>query len=254
MNDIVIPDPGCKVCREPLPFAFTYAFQPIVDLGNHTVFAYEALIRGLNGESALSVLEKVTDQNRYRFDQECRIRSIRLAKKLGMTSKISINFMPNAIYSPEMCIRTTLQAAYEADFPVSQIIFEVLESEEIFDPEKLREIFLFYQKTGFMTAIDDFGSGFAGLTLLAKFAPDIIKIDMQLVRNIDQDTVKQAIVLGILLTSQNLGIRIIAEGIETAAEAQWFKAQGVTLMQGYFFAKPGFEQLPVPRYLENGNF
>ena len=79
-NNLEIPDPGCMVCREPLPFGFTYAFQPIVDIASHTVFAYEALIRGLNGEGTASVLAQATYQNRYRFDQECRIRSIRLAK------------------------------------------------------------------------------------------------------------------------------------------------------------------------------
>ena len=106
-------------------------------------------------------------------------------------------------------------------------------------------IFNYYRKRGFATAIDDFGAGYAGLGLLTDFQPDIIKIDIKLVRDIDSNPVKQAVVEGILHTTKKLGVKVIAEGIETRAEAQWFKANGVHLMQGYYFARPGFESLPT---------
>ena len=235
---------GCGVCEEPLGFDFTFAFQPIVDLSTRTVFAYEALVRGPNGEGALDVLSKVTERNRYRFDQGCRINSIFLAQRLGMKARISINFLPNAVYQPELCIRTTIAAAEAANFPLNQIIFEVTESEHILEPEKLLSIFRYYRDRGFATAIDDFGAGYAGLGLLTEFQPQIIKIDIKLVRDIDHNPVKQAIVLGILMTMNRLGVQIIAEGVETAAEARWFHTNGVDLMQGYYFARPAFEALP----------
>lgn len=242
---IDIPDPGCSVCKEPLGFDFTFAFQPIVDVTARSIFAYEALVRGVNGEGAAEVLGQVNEDNRYRFDQGCRIRSIFLAQRLGMTTRISINFLPNAVYQPELCIRTTIAAAEAAKFPLEQIIFEVTESEQILEPGKLLSIFTYYRKRGFATAIDDFGAGYAGLGLLTDFQPDFIKIDIKLVRDIDSNPVKQAVVEGILLTTRKLGVKVIAEGVETLAEAQWFKANGIHLMQGYYFSRPGFESLPT---------
>lgn len=242
---IDIPNPGCAVCKDPLDFNFTFAFQPIVDVDQRSIFAYEALVRGSNNEDASSVLAKITGENRYRFDQECRIRSIMLAMRLKMTTYISINFLPKAVYEPELCIRTTIAAAKAANFPLNKIIFEVTEGEHVGEPEKLLAIFQYYKQVGFATAIDDFGAGYAGLGLLSDFQPTFIKIDIKLVRDIDSNPVKQAIVKGILSTMEMLNIRVIAEGIETAAEALWFQKHNVVLMQGFYFAHPGFESLPT---------
>ena len=106
----------CSACRDglQLPFAFTMAFQPIVDVVAECVFAYEALVRGPNEESAYSILSQVTDENRYAFDQRCRISAITLAGRLGMAQTgalLSINFMPGAVYSPSACIQLTVQRA-----------------------------------------------------------------------------------------------------------------------------------------------
>lgn len=240
---IDVPDPGCGACKDPLGFDFSFSFQPIVDVYQRALYAYEALVRGPGGEGALSVLAQVHEGNRYRFDQECRIRSILLAKRLGLTSRLSINFMPNAVYRPDLCIRTTLEAARLAGFPVSQIIFEVLEGEPVPNAPKLRDILSYYQRTGFLTAIDDFGAGYAGLALLADFQPSLIKIDMHLVRDIPHNRTKQAVVEGVLFTARALGVQVIAEGVETRLEAEWFRDHDVSLMQGYYFAKPAFEAL-----------
>ena len=91
--------------------AFSFAFQPIVDVRDQSTFAHEALVRGVQGEGALSVLQQVDDQNRYRFDQLCRVRAISTAAQLGLTGFLSINFLPNAVYRPDLCIRSTLEAA-----------------------------------------------------------------------------------------------------------------------------------------------
>ncbi|WP_131783377.1 EAL domain-containing protein [Legionella gresilensis] len=237
--------PGCKVCDIELGFDFTFAFQLIIDINKKEIFAYEALVRGLNGEGAADNLAKVNDKNRYRFDQECRIRSIFKAQQLNIKECISINFLPNAIYSPDLCIRTTIAAAEATNFPLQKIIFEVAENEQVNDPKKLLSIFKYYRERGFGTAIDDFGAGYAGLSLLANFQPDFIKIDIKLVRDINVNLVKQAMVKGIILTGSLLNIKIIAEGIETAAEARWLKENGISLMQGFYFAKPELEHLPT---------
>ena len=226
-----------------LEFKFDFAYQPIVDLGCHSVYAHEALVRGPQGEGALSVLAQVTQANRYRFDQACRVKAIKTAAQLGMSSRLSINFLPNAVYKPEVCIRTTLEAARTHGFPTERIIFEVTEGERVEDGPWLATILREYQRCGFLTAIDDFGAGYAGLTLLADFTPDLIKLDMALVRGVNASRPRQAIVRGLVRTCQELGIQIIAEGIETADERDFFLGEGVSLMQGYLFARPAFRAL-----------
>lgn len=238
---------GCGGCTgdEAAPIDLAFAFQPIIDLSTGAAYAHEALVRGPNGESAASVLAQVDDANRYRFDQRCRTTAIRQAAEMGMTSFLSINFMPNAVYQPAACIRSTFEAAQEHGFPLDRIIFETTEGENVISREHLVHIFRSYQSFGFQTAIDDFGAGYSGLTLLTDFQPDLIKLDMALVRGIDTDEVRQRIVAGVLSICNGLGIRVIAEGIETRGERDFLATLGVTLMQGYLFAKPAFKAAPV---------
>lgn len=232
----------CGSCRnaEALDFEFDYAYQPIIDSHSGQVFAHEALVRGPQGESAYSVLSQVNDENRYRFDQACRVKAIRTAAEIAMPTKLSINFMPNAIYRPELCIQTTLQAARKYNFPINRIIFEAVEGERVDDGKWLAKVLQEYHKIGFLTAIDDFGAGFAGLNLLADFQPDIVKIDMDLVRNISASKPRQSIVRAIARMGEELDMRIIAEGVETAEEFACLNDLGISLIQGYLISKPLF--------------
>ena len=128
-SDIV----SCANCadKSQLDFDFTMAFQPIINCKTETIFGYEALVRGLNNESAYSIIQQVNDDNRYAFDQLCRVKAITLAAQLNIDSMLSINFLPKAIYQPERCIRTTLAAAKEHSFPIKQVMFEFTEVEKI---------------------------------------------------------------------------------------------------------------------------
>lgn len=235
----------CEGCKATLDFDVGMAFQPIVDIRDCTTFAYEALVRGSRGESAASVFERVSVQNRYAFDQRCRVRAVEAAAGLGVQSKLSINFMPNAVYEPRRCLRTTLEAAKRTGFAVEKIILEATEGERVEDTVRLLSILVEYKRHGLQTAIDDFGAGFAGLNLLAEFQPDIVKLDMNLVRGIDGHRPRQAIVGGVVGMCRMLGISVVAEGIETLGELGTLKELGIPLMQGYLFAKPAFEALPL---------
>lgn len=232
----------CEDCgkAERLGFQFDYAYQPIFDVELQTIFAHEALVRGPNGEGAMSVLAQVNDLNRYRFDQACRVKAIKGASQLGIKENISINFLPNAIYKPELCIRTTLAAADAYGFPLDRIIFEVTEGERVDDGPWFAQILREYKRCGFKTAIDDFGAGYAGMKLLADFQPDIIKIDMDLVRNVDSSKARQAIVRSMVRLCEEMGILVIAEGVETAAEHDFLRDAGIHLMQGFLLARPTF--------------
>jgi EAL domain-containing protein (putative c-di-GMP-specific phosphodiesterase class I) len=242
---------GCDECRKagPLGFDFTMAFQPIIDLDTGRPFAYEALVRGLNGEGAGAILAMVNDGNRYRFDQACRVKAIELATHLGMHRlpgcRLSINFLPNAIYRPETCIRSTLEACTRFGFPMEQLMFEVTEGERVNDFGHLIDIFSDYRRRGFFTAIDDFGSGYSGLNLLAEFQPHVLKIDMELIRAIDANAARQAIVSAIATLAERLGITLVAEGIETAGERDTLRDLGIRYQQGYLFARPAIGELAL---------
>lgn len=99
---------------------------------------------------------------------------------------------------------------------------------------------------GFKTALDDFGSGHAGLGLLARIQPDIVKLDMEIIRGIDSDSRKQVIVRSTLQMLADLGIIPICEGVETRRELETLRDMGVDLIQGYVLAKPAFEALAEP--------
>lgn len=240
---------GCRACRDrdPLPFDFTMAFHPIVNVENSSVWGYEALVRGLQGQSAYHVLSMVDDTNRYRFDQACRVKAIELAGRLmapDESTRLSINFMPNAVYEPAACIRTSIEAARRVGFQASRIMFEFNENERMTDHSHVERIIAEYKRLGFTTAIDDFGAGFSGLNLLANFQPDVIKIDMDLIRNISTSTARQAIISGIVVMARQMGVTVIAEGVETDEEFRSLKSAGLHLFQGYLFAKPAVETLP----------
>lgn len=228
-------------CAEGIGFPITMAFQPIVDAAAGTIFAHEALVRGTEGQGAGWVLGQVNDQNRYAFDQACRVKAIELAAALGIGERLSVNFLPNAVYQPETCIRATLGAARRTGFPIDRILFEVTEAERVDDVAHLRRILTEYKRQGFTTAIDDFGAGFSGLNLLADYQPDFVKIDMQLTRGIDADRIRRTIVGSILAVCREIGVNAIAEGVETEAEGRTLREMGIDLLQGYFFAKPSFE-------------
>jgi EAL domain-containing protein (putative c-di-GMP-specific phosphodiesterase class I) len=246
MQEQYFTELSCKQCvnAAQLGFDFSFAFQPIVRASTRKIVAYEALARGTAGEGFMEVFKNVTEENLYRFDQACRVKAIRKAAELGMTVALNINFTPNAVYKPELCIRTTLAAAKEYNFPVKNISFEVTEGEEVVDKNHLIGIIREYQSLGFSTAIDDFGAGYAGLNLLADFQPDYIKIDRALIDYVDQSPARQAIIKGTLLTCSLLDIGVLAEGVERVEEYRWLRDQGIDLFQGYYFARPGFEHLP----------
>lgn len=240
---------ACSACRngDELDIDFSMAFQPIVDVDTNTPFAYEALVRGTEGQGAMSVLGQVTDANRYGFDQACRVKAIETAMAAGIAdtgARLSINFLPNAVYSPMACIQLTLRTAEQVAFPLDRLIFEFTENEQMASPDHIESIIDSYREIGFAVAIDDFGAGHSGLDLLARFTTDLLKLDMELVRGIDADPRRQAVVRAVVGLCAELDTLLIAEGIETPDEARTLRDLGVRYHQGYLYARPGFEILP----------
>ena len=249
MNIVQGRSSSCSACKDGVdqPFPFSMAFQPIVDVHSGKVWAYEALVRGLEGQSAGFVLGQVTEENRYAFDQSCRIKAITLAAQLGLVdtgAMLSINFMPGAVYSPAACIKVTLNTARKVGFPLDRLIFEIVEVEKVLSHEHLLAIVQEYRNCGFQVALDDFGAGWCGLNLLADMPANIVKLDMALTRDLADRPRALAIVRSVVNLARALDTEIIAEGIETLEEYEVLHGLGVRLMQGYLLAKPAFERLP----------
>ena len=240
-----IQQQSCHDCLSgaDLGFEIRMAFQPIIEWSSQSIVGYEALVRGSQDEGAATVLARINEHNKYYFDQACRVKAIETATRLGLSKLLSINFMPNAVYNPETCIRATIEAADLYGFDIRNIMFEVTEGEQILSHSHLLKIFQSYAARGFITAIDDFGAGFAHEDWLHSLKPRVLKLDMALIRDIDQSTEKQQRLQQILTQCALLGCKVLAEGVETAAELTYLAAQGIDWFQGYFFARPQLEVL-----------
>ena len=239
---------NCKLCNSGPEIPFSMAFQPIVDAKAGEIVAYEALARGPKGEPASTILDHTLHNNRYSIDQRCREKAIALSAALGILDSgadLSINFYPNAVYQPKQCLLRTINMAKSVAFPLDRIIFEISEVEEVKDHSHLREIMAEYKSHGLRVAIDDFGAGHSGLGLLSEFQPDIIKIDMAIIKEIHLRKASQSIVRSIVHLCRELNTTIIAEGIECEEQMQTLCALGVFKMQGFYFARPAFEALPL---------
>lgn len=239
----------CGKCRDSDGFALpiSMAFQPIVDCETGKPFAFEALVRGPAGQSAAEILSGVDETTRYAFDQRCRVVAIETAVRAGLLdgdAKLSINFLPGAVYSPAACIQLTLRTARAAGLPLDRLIFEFTENEPMLDTAHVATIVDHYHQIGFGCAIDDFGAGFSGLNRLAMLRPDYVKLDMDLIRGIDADPRRRAIVAGVVAMCRQLGTVLIAEGVETVAESTTLRLLGIRYLQGFLFARPAFEALP----------
>jgi EAL domain-containing protein (putative c-di-GMP-specific phosphodiesterase class I) len=220
-------------------------FHPIVQADSGVVFAYEALIRAKNPKTdetigAGPLINAAVKLNiEHVFDQRARQTAIRSAAALQMPHmKVFINFMPNTIYDPEVCLRTTLEAVEECGMSLSDLVFEVVETEHIPDMKRLHKILDYYRERGAGTAVDDMGAGFSSLEYLTALRPDYVKLDRDLVVQAEhKESARQSLDI-IIGQAKHLGIKVIAEGIETEGQMQMCRSAGVDFMQGFLFGHP----------------
>jgi EAL domain-containing protein (putative c-di-GMP-specific phosphodiesterase class I) len=168
---------------------------------------------------------------------------LRAAARQGITRKVFINFVPTAIYEPTLCLQTTARVLAQEGLDAAQVVFEVVESEKVEDFGHLNEILNYYRTQGYSTALDDIGAGYSDVASLLRLRPDYMKVDMAVIRGIDQDPAKQELLDVFIESGKRIGLSILAEGIETPAEYRYLRSREVDLMQGYLFGKP--EEVPV---------
>ncbi len=248
-GSVAVPYPSREAWLAKLPkWTCSFAFQPIVNARTQEVTAYEALVRGPKNESAGAVLRKIPRDELATFDEECRKAALVLARRLDLKGDLNLNLLPQGFRADRDCLASTLDMAIEHGFAPEQLVLEVTEGEVLGNQDRFTELIGIYRGLGMRMAVDDFGSGYSGLNVLADFQPDQIKLDKYLVRGIHSRGPRQAIVRAILQVCRDLGIELIAEGIESENEFLWLRDEGVNLFQGYLFAKPAFEALPIPQF------
>ncbi len=227
----------------------TSHFQPIVFADDpSSIYGHEALLRGVTAEGAFIPPSLLLDTARgagllFQLDLAARRSAIANAYAHGLQGALFVNFAPTAIYDPKACLRSTVAAIDDARIDRSQVVFEIVETEHARDPAHLRRILDYYRGAGFRIALDDVGAGYSSLNLIHLLRPDVLKLDMELVRNVDQDPYKARIAANLLNVATSLGIDALVEGIETEGELEWVREHGAKFVQGYLIAKPA----PTPR-------
>ncbi len=234
-------------------------FQPIVRCAEpDEVFAYECLLRGMTIDGQLIhagplyAAARASDML-YQLDRQSRWQHVHAVANRGITRTAFINFNPTAIYDPAHCLKSTVEAVHATGIAPERFVFEVVESEETRNVERLARIFDYLRGAGFRVALDDFGAGYNSVNLLNRARPDFVKLDMHLVRGINRDWYKGQITAKILDTARDMGVATIVEGIETVEEFDWARQHGADYAQGFLFGYPApqpQQPLPLPAAVE----
>jgi EAL domain-containing protein (putative c-di-GMP-specific phosphodiesterase class I) len=220
------------------------AFQPIVDVANRDVFAYEALLR--------------TDEESLRRPDIFIAAAERLDRVHQLGRTVRANVAAAAIDSPPSALlfvnihglELTDEELFSSDSPLTRlaprIVLELTERIGI-DPVAGPRQVAMLRKLGYRIAVDDLGAGYSALSALATLAPEIVKLDMSMIRDLDKHAAKRRVVVAIAALCRELGSRVVAEGVETEGERAACIDSGIDLLQGYLFAKPqrGFASLDV---------
>ncbi|XWJ89850.1 diguanylate phosphodiesterase [Phytobacter ursingii] len=216
-----------------------FAFQPIVDPARGNISSLEALIRGPDGGSPQDYFSTIPEHKLHEADLASKGWALAMARRLGIGNhKVAINLLPMSLVKIPGAVNILLDHIKRNQLDPEQVIVEVTEDEVISRYDEFTSAIRQLRAAGIGLAIDDFGSGFAGLSLLAKFQPDKLKIDRSIVTDIHMHGPKQAIVKAIIDCCAEMQITVVAEGVEKVEEWSWLDAAGIERFQGFLFARP----------------
>ncbi|EKK5196004.1 diguanylate phosphodiesterase [Cronobacter sakazakii] len=239
------PPPLASVAPVVADIACQFALQPIVEPTTCKIKAYEALIRSPEGGSPAALFASLSSKALYELDLHSKEIAFALAKAVNIGSQmISVNLLPGSLVQCPHAVEILLAQIARQGLLPQQVIVEVTESEVISRFDEFECVIRQLRAAGINLAIDDFGAGFAGLSLLTRFQPGRIKIDRCIVADIHLHGPKQAIVHGIVRCCAELEITVVAEGVEKVEEWCWLEAAGIRYFQGYLFAKPLLNRAP----------
>jgi len=224
-------------------------FQPIISLTDGTVFGYEALSRGpqnsymQNPEVLLKIAKKCNKL--WELEELFRLKALENIYKKRLDVKIFLNINPQIINSLKFKDSFTREYLKKYNLDCENVIFEITERDEVTSISSFMESIEYWKSQNYQIAIDDVGSGHSGLNRICYVKPHYIKLDMELVRDVDKDSTKQAIIKSMHEFSKLTEARLIAEGIETEEELKTLIDIGVQYGQGYFIQRPQEAIIPI---------
>jgi EAL domain-containing protein (putative c-di-GMP-specific phosphodiesterase class I) len=218
------------------------AFQPIIDISTRTVYAYEALLRteepSLRRPDIFIATAERLDKIQL-LGRTVRAAVARAATELPGDTLLFVNVHGLELTDEELFSSHSPLAAF-----APRVVLEITERTGI-DPAAGPTRVAMLRRLGYRIAVDDLGAGYAALGALATLEPDIVKLDMSLIRDLDQHAKKRRIVAAIASLCRELGGLVVAEGVETVAEKQACIDSGIELIQGYLYARPARGFFPV---------
>ncbi|HEY2903374.1 MAG TPA: EAL domain-containing protein, partial [Polyangia bacterium] len=212
------------------------AFQPIVSWSAHTVFGYEALVRTDEKDLPFPDTLLAAAERLFRLSElgrTIRGRSARALDSIPAQASLFVN-----LHTRDLLDDSLLSADAALSQHADRVVLEVTERASLDEVKDVRRRVAALRALGYRVAIDDLGAGYAGLNSFAYLEPDIVKIDMALVRDVDREPTKRKLIGSLTKLCAELGIVVIAEGIERSEERDVLVDLGCDLLQGFLFARP----------------
>lgn len=233
----------------------TSLFQPIISLTDGTVIGYEALSRGPQNshmQSPEALLKIAKSCNKlWELEEVFRTKALESISRSKLNVKIFLNINPEIINSLKFKDSFTREYLKKYNLDCDNIIFEITERDEVKNVNSFIKTIEYLKGQKYQIAIDDVGAAHSGLNRICHIKPHYLKLDMELVRDVDKDFTKQAIIKSMCELSKLTEASLIAEGIETEAELNTLIEIGVKYGQGYFIQKPESDIIPIKEEVIN---
>ncbi len=217
-------------------------YEPIVEVHSRTVFGYESLARGPEEsefKSPIALFTAAAEEDMiFQLDCLCRESGLRGAVDFPAGTKLFLNVLPTAIHDPNFRAESLIKTLEECGLCPSDVVFEISEQESIDNFSAFKEVRDYYRQLGFEFALDDVGSGYAGLEALLEISPEFIKMDRAFVSGVDHDSSRQDLLSALLTLAQSMGAKVIGEGLDTLEELETLAELGIHYGQGWLFGRP----------------
>ena len=230
---------------------FNCAIQPVVDPFSCQIVSLEALIAHSDDNAPLEHLSPLAREKIYQADLQSKKTAFALAKKLDIAGQaFSVNLLPMTLVSVPGAVNFLLSEIEANGLVPEQIVVAVTEHDVISRIDEVETAIKQLKAAGISLAIDNFGAGYAGLSLLVRFQPDRVKIDQSLICDVHKSGPKQAIVQAIIKCCSSLEISVTATGVKKAEDWMWLEAAGIFYFQGDLFSKPQQNGVPAVAWPE----
>jgi EAL domain-containing protein (putative c-di-GMP-specific phosphodiesterase class I) len=226
----------------------TVAFQPIADISGGRVYAYEAIVRGRNGETAAEIYEALDSAARATFGQRCAAAAIRLSMAAGLGTsgaRLLIPLQAESIGAPAEHLEPILRVARQSGLIPERLIFALQGYQQLHGSE-LAEIIDVHRKAGPLTAFVGLGAGHAGLALCGRYLPELVLLESELVSAIASSWSRRLVLEDLTPRIRGLGLKVVATGVDSEAVLQRLRSFGIHLVQGEEIASPEVRALPNP--------